>query len=600
MASRRRTAEEPAQDGGQAAISLTNRFKRRQRVITFLFACAPQLSSLLVLAGYIAGLILPTDLLARSTYLSENAILPGQVNTYWNWDQVHKADRYADLVDQWRDLPSEQRAAQIDHLFRSFGLRSEAQSYTFSFLGSNPHSISNGTNVHAILHAPRTDGSEALVLMASWLTRRPGSDIRGGDINVRGVASVLALAEYLISFNLWSKDIIFLIADEYLEGTHAWLKAYHGLSQPNLKMKPLGLRTGSIWAALNIDFPFHSFSHIAIDYEGINGQLPNLDLINTVAHIVRWTGSSPVTIHDEPLEPSYPSYVPDHPEVLKYLQAGQTIIKQMSHGIVGSPSGPEGLFSTYRIDAIALFAHPADGPHGFHTLGNIVESSLRSLNNLLERLHQSFFLYLLQSEARFLSVAMYLIVPLLIGVGLTIRGLAKWGTSLQESDSPSSAEKRQNPNSKTIEKHTITGKSRNEKGAEILWSLRVIGTIHLVGAMVYWGLIKSIEPTHPKESIQLYASILIFATLPLAIIKLLPPPRISSVAIFEPIQLMLSGCCISVVSVLNFPLGTAIGCVLSIHPIGLLLILITLATLGKFDISNLSHLLRNDQQQLIR
>ncbi|KNE87905.1 hypothetical protein PSTG_18616, partial [Puccinia striiformis f. sp. tritici PST-78] len=125
---------------------------------------------------------------------------------------------------------------------------------------------------------------------------------------------------------------------------------------------------------------------------GINGQLPNLDLINTVAHIVRWTGSCPVTIHSEPLEPSYPSYLPDHPGLQRYL-AGRTIVKQMSYGFTGSPSGPEGLFSTYGIDAISLFAHPADGPHGFQTLGTIIESSLRSLNNLLERLHQSFFLY---------------------------------------------------------------------------------------------------------------------------------------------------------------------------------------------------------------
>ncbi|EFP80866.2 Glycosyl phosphatidyl inositol protein transamidase complex subunit [Puccinia graminis f. sp. tritici] len=587
--------EEEEEEEDQESISLSKRFNRRQLIINFIFSYAPQLSSLLILAGYLAGFILPTDLLSRSTYLSENAILPGQVNTYWSWAQVHKADRYADLLDEWRDLPSEQRASHIAALFQGFGLRSQTQSYTFSSLGSQVHSISNGTNVHAILHAPRVDGSEALVLMASWLTRRPGSDIHGGDINLRGVASVLALAEYLISFNLWSKDIIFLIADEYLEGTHAWLKAYHGLSQPNLKMQPLDLKTGSIWAALNIDFPFHSFSHIGIDYEGINGQLPNLDLINTVSHIVRWTGSCPVTMHHEPLEPSYPSYLPDHPEVQKYIQAGRTIVKQMSHGLVGSPSGPEGLFSTYRIDAIALFAHPADGPHGFHTIGNIVESSLRSLNNLLERLHQSFFLYLLQSEARFLSVAMYLIVPLLIGVGLTIRGLAKWGATVKDWNSLSPSEGHQNQNSKSFEKRPVTDQRGNEKGAEILWSLRVAGITHLVGAMIYLGLIRSIEPTHAKESVQLYVSILIFAILPLAIIKLLPPRRVSSVAIFEPIQLMLSGCFISVISVLNFPLGTGIGFALSIHPLVLLFSLLALALFGHLDISKLVHLFRNDQ-----
>ncbi|KAI9609679.1 hypothetical protein KEM48_002851 [Puccinia striiformis f. sp. tritici PST-130] len=118
------------------------------------------------------------------------------------------------------------------------------------------------------------------------------------------------------------------------------------------------------------------------NFKGINGQLPNLDLINTVAHISQ-----------------LPSYLPDHPGLQRYL-AGRTIVKQMSYGFTGSPSGPEGLFSTYGIDAISLFAHPADGPHGFQTLSTIIESSLRSLNNLLER--------------------------------LTIKGLAKWGIANQE------------------------------------------------------------------------------------------------------------------------------------------------------------------------
>lgn len=95
------------------------------------------------------------------------------------------------------------RAQAIQSAFELIGLPAQTQSYTFTSSASRESSprssIANGTNVHAILHAPRTDGSEALVLMASWLTRRPGSDIQGKDVNVRGVASVLALAKYLMS-----------------------------------------------------------------------------------------------------------------------------------------------------------------------------------------------------------------------------------------------------------------------------------------------------------------------------------------------------------------------------------------------------------------
>lgn len=54
--------------------------------------------------------------------------------------------------------------------------------------------------MYAILRAPKTDGAEALVLSASWLSRALGED---GEkrINVRGVALVLALANYLKSMS---------------------------------------------------------------------------------------------------------------------------------------------------------------------------------------------------------------------------------------------------------------------------------------------------------------------------------------------------------------------------------------------------------------
>ncbi|MBW0479350.1 hypothetical protein O181_019065 [Austropuccinia psidii MF-1] len=530
--------------------ALTKRAARRRWIISSITSFIPLLSSLLITAGFVAGLLLPTSLWSRSTYISENAILPAQVNAYWNWPQVHQADRYADRVAEWTNLPADQRAERIRQVFESFGLRSETQSYAFNSLATHQDPISNGTNVHSILYSPRTDGSESLVLMASWLTRRPGSDVHGGNVNIRGVASVLALAEFLKTFNLWSKDIIFLIADEFLEGTHAWLKAYHGDSQSNLKMDTLDLKTGSIWAALNLDYPFHSFSHIGIEYEGINGQLPNLDLINSVAHIVRWTGTCPVTIHDQPLEPNYPSYLPNQPKLRDYLQASRTIIRQMTYGLMGTPSGPEGLFSTYRIDAIALFAHPADGPHGFYTIGRTIESSLRSLNNLLERLHQSFFLYLLQSEEMFLSVAMYLIVPLLIGVGLTLKGLGKWAESLGDTKLPLKWSQRQ-------------------KGAEILWSLRVIAFTHLLSALIFWGVVRSIKPIQATESKTIYGLVAFFSILPFLIVKSSSPSRFS-LSIFEPIHLMLAGCLVSVMSVLNFSLGTGMGIFLG-SPLGPLL-----------------------------
>jgi Gaa1-like, GPI transamidase component len=55
-----------------------------------------------------------------------------------------------------------------------------------------------------------------------------------------------------------------------------------------------------------------------------------------------------------------------------------------------------------------------------------VESTLRSLNNLLERFHQSFFLYLMTTPSSFLSVGNYLPAPLLVSAAFTLAGLEKW------------------------------------------------------------------------------------------------------------------------------------------------------------------------------
>lgn len=55
-----------------------------------------------------------------------------------------------------------------------------------------------------------------------------------------------------------------------------------------------------------------------------------------------------------------------------------------------------------------------------------IESLTRSLNNLLERLHASGFLYLMTSVDTFISATNYLAAPLLIGAGLTIDGLLTW------------------------------------------------------------------------------------------------------------------------------------------------------------------------------
>lgn len=101
-----------------------------------------------------------------------------------------------------------------------------------------------GTNAYAIISSPRTAGTEAIVISASWLSRTGDGD---GTLNLRGVATILSLAQFIkreelsfsawillwnpAGYSYWSKDIIFVINDGYLDGMQAWLSQYHGASQ---------------------------------------------------------------------------------------------------------------------------------------------------------------------------------------------------------------------------------------------------------------------------------------------------------------------------------------------------------------------------------
>ncbi len=99
-----------------------------------------------------------------------------------------------------------------------------------------------GVNAYATFPSPRSSGTEAIVISASWLSRS-GND----TLNLRGIATILALADFLksgclfismashlsraLEYSLWAKDLVFVVSDGYLDGMQAWLNAYHSTPQ---------------------------------------------------------------------------------------------------------------------------------------------------------------------------------------------------------------------------------------------------------------------------------------------------------------------------------------------------------------------------------
>ena len=63
----------------------------------------------------------------------------------------------------------------------------------------------SGTNAYAVLSSPRTSGTEAILLSASWLSQSGPDD---GALNLRGVSTILALSAFLKRLS-----IVFLVFD---------------------------------------------------------------------------------------------------------------------------------------------------------------------------------------------------------------------------------------------------------------------------------------------------------------------------------------------------------------------------------------------------
>jgi GPI-anchor transamidase subunit GAA1 len=163
-----------------------------------------------------------------------------------------------------------------------------------------------------------------------------------------------------------------------------------------------------------IDYPFdHRFESIHIVYDGINGQLPNLDLFNTVVSIA--SGQMGIGVSLQQMWKHTDSY----------RDRLHTMLRGMLRQGLGHASGPHSSFIPYHIDAITLQPF-GDGWQDEMAMGRVIESTFRSLNNLLEHLHQSFFFYLLMQANRFVSIGTYLPSAMLVAVNFTIMAMALW------------------------------------------------------------------------------------------------------------------------------------------------------------------------------
>lgn len=255
--------------------------------------------------------------------------------------------------------------------------------------------------------------------------------------------------------NYWAKDLVFLVTEQEQLGMQAWLEAYHDgyknyhSSSSYLVAGSLPARAGSLQAALNIevqDLEVGWFSHtigmshhvlnnrcVFADYvdvkvEGLNGKLPNLDMFNLVQRIMAREGVTSGYKH-APRKRRRMNLSP-------YEQNLRQMLAMLATQATGVPNGNHGLFHRYRIDALTLSAakrvtnsNVKSNPSSATVpLLKSIEGISRSLNNLLERFHQSFFFYVIVHNDRYISIGDYMPALVALIACSFVKAYLSWST----------------------------------------------------------------------------------------------------------------------------------------------------------------------------
>ncbi|KAH9854210.1 Gaa1-domain-containing protein [Lenzites betulinus] len=550
-----RTLKEKLRGQGNPTVA---KIRRQRALRERVWKGLPYIRLLLFIVGYLWLLVIPSSQLGQGTYIDENALQPGQVNTYWSWGDVHRADRVLADLEQLRERTagSDEIARYAVAEFEKYGIPARTQQYSFDTVAGNI----SGTNAYAVLQSPRASGTEAIVISASWLSRTGEGD---GTLNMRGVSTVIALASYLKKSSLWAKDLVFVISDGYLDGMQAWITTYHGETQPNLKAEPLSLQSGVIWTALNVDYPGHSFSHLGLFFEGLNGRLPNQDLMNAVSLISRWTVGVPVVVYDH-IDPRddqnqpalLPAWMPDvvkgNKDVQEYAARARNIRRHLNYQARGAASGVHGLFHQFRIDAFTMFAVPADGPHGFHAIGKVLESSLRTCNNLLERLHASFFFYLFVAPGTFMKIGSYLPSAILVGTAMLFTGLGVW-VNAGWTHSPVIDGK-----GEKVASHR-DGKAWQRRHRPVLQAVVIMAATHFLGGLLFLLVSSSWYAANPQVNGPILYLLFTAAPFIVQAVPPAPPTHASIASVLKAFNLCFASALISITSVLNFSLAATLA-----------------------------------------
>ena len=303
-------------------------------------------------------------------------------------------------------------------------------------------------------------------------------------------------------------------------------------------VQPLPLKSGALQGAVVIEYPFdHRFGSLHIMYDGVNGQLPNLDLFNTAISV----GGGQMGIRTSLQE------MWDHTD--SYEERLETILRGMVRQGFGYATGAHSSFMPYRVDAITLQAK-GEGWQDEMALGRTVEGVLRSLNNLLEHLHQSFFLYLLMQTNRFVSIGTYLPSAMLIAANFTIMAIALWMRTGHYEPNES-------------EDKNMAANSTGMVERKLALPLTLVVGLHLLGLVPLY-IFNTLSYKHFTIAIHAFVAVdfvlpIVLATLLIRLLTKSPKQQRQQFLLIKSFSLLLLGLLLSTLAILNFSLSFIVG-----------------------------------------
>ncbi|SCU90337.1 LADA_0F03378g1_1 [Lachancea dasiensis] len=375
-------------------MALLEKLQRRASDLGLWYRFIQLLPKLALFCGLIGmaylALWLPSEGQYRHTYISENALMPSQAYSYFRETEWNLLRGYRAQLELLVNEPVDKKNVILAGWLEEIGLKTAVHK-----------DADHGDSLYGVWHAPRGDGTEAMVLAAPWHNG-------DGEFNLGGTALATALTRYFSRWPLWSKNIIVVFSEDPKASLRSWCHAYH---------TSLDLTGGSIESAVVLDYPGANdfFKYVEIFYAGLNGELPNLDLVNVAVHITQHEGMrvSLNGIAESEMEDR------EYYGKMKQLLLG---VRKMALAGVQACYGNEA-FSGYRIQSIVLRARGSGGPFDITTFGRVPEAMFRSVNNLLEKFHQSFFFYLLLAPQNFVSIASYLPAAVAFSAAFIMAGL---------------------------------------------------------------------------------------------------------------------------------------------------------------------------------